>query len=189
MSRTNQCLRPAAEAFILAGGKSTRMGRDKARLRLHGRPLLAWIKAACAEAGLPGRVIRRDTVPACGPVSGVVTGLRRSRAAVVVFLACDQPCVPPAWLRRLARAARKRATFTADEAGRVGFPFALPARAAAGVEAWWTAGGRSLQGLAAHLEARRLPPPARQQPRLANLNTPEALAAARRAGGSNQPPH
>lgn len=162
------------------------MGRDKARLRLAGRSLLGWVKAAGIAAGLPVRVIRRDAVPAGGPVGGVVTGLRRARAGVVVFLACDQPFVPPAWLRRLARAARTRAAFTADDAGRAGFPFALPARAAPAVEAWWAAGGRALQGLAAHLEAQRLPPPARLWPLLVNLNTPEAFAAARRrvAGGA-----
>lgn len=178
---------PAAEAFILAGGQSARMGRDKARLRLRGRSLLAWTKAACRAAGLPARVVRRDAVPACGPAGGVVTGLRRARAGVVLFLACDQPFVPAAWLRRLARAARTRAAFTADGAGLAGFPFALPARAAPAVEAWWAAGGRSLQGLAAHLDARRLPPPARLRPRLANLNTPAAFAAARRLVVENQP--
>ncbi len=164
------------------------MGRDKARARLGGRTLLAWVRAACREAGLPVRVIRRDAVPACGPAGGVVTGLRSARAEAVVFLACDQPFIPAAWLRRLARAGRLRAAFTADEAGRVGFPFALPAQAAAEVGAWWSAGGRSLQGLAALLRVRRLQAPARLRPRLANLNTPAALAEARRQVVENPPP-
>ncbi|HMO65551.1 MAG TPA: NTP transferase domain-containing protein, partial [Verrucomicrobiota bacterium] len=102
MTRTNPPARPPAEAFILAGGRSRRMGRDKARARLGGRTLLAWVRAACREAGLPVRVIRRDAVPACGPAGGVVTGLRSARAEAVVFLACDQPFIPAAWLRRLA---------------------------------------------------------------------------------------
>lgn len=180
--------RPGVEALVLAGGRSSRMGRDKAGVRLGGRTLLAWAKAAARDAGLPVRIVRRDAVPAGGPVGGIVTGLRRARSDVVVFLACDQPFVPAGWLRRLARAARRRPAFTADAEGRVGFPFALSAHAAPEVEAWWTSGGRSLQGLAAHLQARRLPAPARLRPRLANLNTPEALAAARRRVVENQPP-
>ncbi|MFN0069251.1 MAG: NTP transferase domain-containing protein [Limisphaerales bacterium] len=186
---------PAAEAFILAGGESSRMGRDKAGVRLGGRTLLAWAKAAAREAGLPVRIVRRDAVPAGGPVGGVVTGLRQARADVVVFLACDQPFVPAAWLRRLARAARTRAAFPADAEGRVGFPFAVPAGGRPAVEAFWEEGGRALQALATALQARRLQASGRQAAALQNLNTPHQLAAARaarlisrRAGGGPRGP-
>lgn len=157
------------------------MGRDKARLRLSGRSLVTWIRESCREARLAVRVIRRDAVPECGPVGGMVTGLRRARTDIVVFLACDQPLVPAAWLTRLAREARWRPAFTADEEGWVGLPLALPVAAAPAVEAWWAAGGRSLQGLAAHLCARAVRPPVGMRRHLVNLNTPAALTEVRRA--------
>ncbi|MBX3731100.1 MAG: molybdenum cofactor guanylyltransferase [Verrucomicrobiae bacterium] len=180
MAAADPAPRPTAEAFILAGGRSSRMGRDKARLRLSGRSLVAWIRESCREARLAVRVIRRDAVPECGPVGGVVTGLRRARTEIVVFLACDQPLVPAAWLKRLARAARGRAAFTVDEEGWVGLPLALPVATAPVVEAWWAAGGRSLQRLAAHLCARAIRPPVGMRRHLVNLNTPTALADVRR---------
>ena len=91
------------EVFILAGGLSARMGRNKARLRLRGRTLLAWVRAAARATGWPVRVIRRDLVPRCGPLGGVWTALRRSRAERLVFLSCDMPFVTPELIRAVAQ--------------------------------------------------------------------------------------
>ena len=87
------------EVCILAGGLSSRMGRDKARLRLNGRTLLAQVRDAAQTLGCPVRVIRRDLVTRCGPLGGVFTALKTSRAEAVLFLACDMPFVSPELLR------------------------------------------------------------------------------------------
>ena len=63
------------EMCILAGGLSSRMGRDKSRLRLGGRTLLARIRATAKVIGLPHRIIRRDLVANCGPLGGLYTAL------------------------------------------------------------------------------------------------------------------
>ena len=47
--RKNICI----EAIILAGGRSRRMGGDKARLRLGRRTLLGHARALAAALGLP----------------------------------------------------------------------------------------------------------------------------------------
>ena len=66
----------ACEVCILAGGRSRRMGRDKARLRLGGVSLLARLKGLARALRLPARVIRRDAVPRCGPLGGIFTALK-----------------------------------------------------------------------------------------------------------------
>src|SRR5262249_28524004 len=93
---------PPMAISILAGGRSSRMGRDKAKLRLGGRTLLAIIRRTARTTGWRVRVIRRDALPGNGPLGGLHEALRSSRAGAELFLACDMPYVRPRLLRRLA---------------------------------------------------------------------------------------
>lgn len=80
--------------MILAGGASSRMGRDKAWLELGARPLLVHVVAIVAErcrpivvAARPGQELPRidhpaverveDAIPDCGPLVGLIAGLTR----------------------------------------------------------------------------------------------------------------
>jgi molybdopterin-guanine dinucleotide biosynthesis protein A len=169
---------PRIVACILAGGLSTRMGRDKAGLRLGSRTMLAHVRAAARAAGLPVKVIRRDDVPRCGPLGGIITGLRRTRATAVLFLACDMPFVSAALLGRVLKAAGQgnRAVFTvAGPGGAPGFPFAIPATALDAIEAQRCSGDFSIRTLARTLKARRMRV-TRGATSLANANTPEEFA-------------
>ncbi|MFM1768821.1 MAG: hypothetical protein RJA22_1350 [Verrucomicrobiota bacterium] len=168
-------------ACILAGGRSSRMGRDKARLHLGGRSLLSRIRATALRVTPRVVVIRRDHVPGCGPLGGVHTALLQNPHGPVLFLSCDMPFVSEGWMARIAgeACARDRAVFTCQD-GRVGFPFALPASARASVEQQLQSGHHALQGLARRLRARRLRPPQSEGPGLLNINTPTELQAARR---------
>src|SRR5438874_13784079 len=102
------------------------MGRDKSRLRLGCRTMLERICLEAKTLGLPVRVIRRDLVPRCGPLGGIYTALKTTRADGVLFLACDMPFVRAALLETLLCRADKtrRALFTSVR-GVAGFPFAL----------------------------------------------------------------
>jgi molybdopterin-guanine dinucleotide biosynthesis protein A len=163
----------ACEVCILAGGLSRRMGRDKARLRLGRRTMLGHVRAAAGALDLPIHVIRRDAVRRCGPLGGIYTALRTTRADAVIFLACDMPFVSHALLRRLRRdcGAARNGLFV-RESGRTGFPCILP-RAALPVVADAIAGGRlSLQTLAKRLNARSLRLPWVFSRELRNVNTP-----------------
>lgn len=179
------------EICILAGGLSSRLGRDKARLKIDGVTMLASIRAVAMKANLRltgyantkkgelrprVRVLRKDAVPRCGPLGGLVTALRTTRARGVLFLACDMPLITPLLLRRLFRASAdgKCATFTAQEQ-RVGFPLLLPVTDLPAVEGQWATGELSLQSLAEKLHARRLLVPARSED-LSNINTPDDVA-------------
>jgi molybdenum cofactor guanylyltransferase len=182
-SRSNAPRSSAVEVVILAGGLSARMGRDKARLRLGGRTLLARVRAAARATGWPVRVVRRDLGPRRGPLGGVGTAFQRSRAERLVFLPCDLPFVSPEWIRRVGQG-RARAVFTQAAEG-AGFPFALARGCVPVVEGQLSAGEFSLQRLAAKLQAKRLRLPARRAAELLNVNTPEdwsqALARAKAA--------
>lgn len=108
-------MKDATALLVLAGGRSQRMGRDKAWLPVNGQPVLLRVLAAgrdagvdeCVVVGSPGRplpplppgvmrvddpVDRRDE----GPLSGLAVGLERLAARGVV-LACLAPCDAP-WL-------------------------------------------------------------------------------------------
>lgn len=109
----------AIEAFILAGGASSRMGREKALVELAGEPLalrLANLAGPLAEqvtlvgppqsfVELPLRVLA-DDVPGLGPLGGIATALRVSRQDWNLVLGCDLPFLTAEWLQYLiARAA------------------------------------------------------------------------------------
>ena len=166
------------EICLLAGGLSSRMGRDKARLRLGGRTLLSRVRAVARASGLPVRVIRRDLVPRCGPLGGICTALQTSRADAVLFLACDMPFVSAALLQALlGRAPRNRAVFTGGT-GRAGFPFLLRRTTLSVVEEHLAAQEFSLHSLAQKLRAKTIPPPGGPA-EIFNINTPADWRSAR----------
>jgi molybdopterin-guanine dinucleotide biosynthesis protein A len=170
---------PAVEICILAGGLSSRMGRDKTRLRLGGQSLLARIRSVAAETPWPVRVIRRDLVPRCGPLGGVGTALQTTRAEAVLFLACDMPFITAEWIGKLVKLnrARRRAVFTLGGNG-PGFPFLLRRAALPQVEEQMAARRFSLQSLAAKCRARMIRAPGGARS-LFNVNTPADWRAAR----------
>jgi len=105
-------------AFILAGGKSTRMGADKAFVLLNGRTLLARMLEAARSltsnvsiVGDPAKYgafapVVHDIFPACGPLGGIHAALRLSRSDLNVILAVDTPFVSLALLQFLVTSAR-----------------------------------------------------------------------------------
>ena len=172
------------EVCILAGGLSTRLGSDKARLKLGSRTMLARVRAVANAVSVPDnfssrvRVIRKDCVQRCGPLGGIVTGLRSAKARAVLFLACDMPLISTALLERIARSSRKggRPVFVLQRR-RVGFPCLLPREALEIVERQIKRGEFSLQALAGKLNAKRLKISERSR-ELFNVNTPQDAKAA-----------
>lgn len=166
---------------ILAGGQSARMGRDKARLRFGGRTLLDHVRAAAEATGWPVRISRHDAVPRCGPLGGIYTALKTSRAGAELFLACDMPFVSPALLHELtARLGSKQCAVFATADGRPGFPFLLRAAALPVVEQQIHARQFSLQALSGALPAKIFRVPKQRIVELLNINTPADWLKARR---------
>jgi molybdenum cofactor guanylyltransferase len=168
------------EICILAGGLSSRMGRDKSRLRIGRFTMLGCVKRTAASTGLPVRVIRRDLVPRCGPLGGIYTALKSSRAERVLFLPCDMPFITRAILEALITRSTRQpgdSLFVRLD-GELGFPLILPQCTMTTVESQIERENFSLQLLAHKLRARIVPAPARWKPHLQNINTPSDLAEA-----------
>ncbi|MEA4856183.1 molybdenum cofactor guanylyltransferase [Solidesulfovibrio sp.] len=105
---------------ILAGGKSSRMGRDKAWLSFFGQPLLcrvaAVVRNVVGELWVSGRDPSAfgidapwlpDATPGLGPAGGILTVLEAvGRSCLVV--SCDLPFLDEATLSRLVAAWRGR---------------------------------------------------------------------------------
>lgn len=165
------------QIFILAGGLSSRMGRDKARLRLGGRALVTWVRAAAQATGWPVRVVWRDAGPRCGPLGGVWTAFHRSRARRLIFLSCDQPFVATDLIRQAGQAKGPVFTRTAEGAG---FPFALDRDAKLAVAQALAEKRFSLQAFAERVRAKGLRPAKTFPGQPQNLNTPAEFEVARR---------
>ncbi len=98
---------------ILAGGKSSRFGRDKASARLWGRTLLQWVvsalepvsdqfvivKAVGQELPLVGSgkpwSAADDLYEGRGPLAGLVTGFAAADTDLAFAISCDAPLVRP----------------------------------------------------------------------------------------------
>jgi len=111
---------PQVGGFVLAGGKSSRMGVDKALLEISGVSLLARaagllqsvtgepkIVASPSVYGSLGLPLVADDWPDCGPLGGIATVLRVSRTPWNLILACDLPYLTKPWLDFLIERALK----------------------------------------------------------------------------------
>jgi molybdenum cofactor guanylyltransferase len=100
-------LRDASVAgFVLAGGASSRMGKDKALVELDGRQLIVHALEILREAGVPASIagarsdlaafgpVIEDTAPGSGPLAGVCAALASTSTERAVFLSVDLPLVP-----------------------------------------------------------------------------------------------
>src|SRR5688500_2553645 len=159
--------------FILAGGKSARMGRDKARLPLGNRSFLQVITEAARELDAPIEAIFDDDMPGCGPLGGIATAFNRFRFEGALFLSCDMPLISAETLKQLIQESGTgvRACFVKTSFG-PGFPFVVPRSASEIIDIQLGAGNRSVQDLCSALKAKLFTPQLRFPDELLNVNTP-----------------
>ena len=101
--------------YVLAGGKSSRMGRDKALMELAGRPLLRHalkkLRRVCMDVRALGAnpefaayaPIVPDLHPYCGPLGGMEAALSHSVFDWNLFMPVDMPFLPSAFLHNWVR--------------------------------------------------------------------------------------
>lgn len=95
---------------VLAGGLSSRMGRDKALLPWHGRPLIehqidtlwaAGVQDVKVSGDRPGYQGVTDPVPQAGPVGGIAGVAAACPDGNLLIVPVDMPRLRPALLTRL----------------------------------------------------------------------------------------
>jgi molybdopterin-guanine dinucleotide biosynthesis protein A len=112
--------RENVSGFVLAGGRSSRMGRDKALLEIDGvtlivravtllRSVLDEATVIASKAGYESLGLRivGDDFPGFGPLGGIATALHISKKPWNLVIACDLPYLSKAWLEYLIERALK----------------------------------------------------------------------------------
>jgi molybdopterin-guanine dinucleotide biosynthesis protein A len=117
------------QGYVLAGGGSTRFGRDKALVEIGGEPMLVRMCELLRSVGAEVNVVAAaeetyarfgvpvvaDRWPGEGPLGGIVTALLHAGAsqeasAWNLIVSCDMPFLTRAWMEFLAeRAAQSEA--------------------------------------------------------------------------------
>lgn len=113
--------------YVLAGGGSTRFGRDKALVELAGKPMLARmielmrrfeqdvkIVAAPGKYSSFGAEVVEDRWPGEGPLGGIITALIHAEEIDVqcgwnFIVSCDMPFLNPDWMQYLVERATQSA--------------------------------------------------------------------------------
>ena len=100
-------------AYILAGGKSSRFGENKALYNYEGKPLVQRVVETVRSViprisiianqpelytflDLP---VYTDIIPGLGPLGGIYTALRNSSTPYIFIAACDMPDISPDVIR------------------------------------------------------------------------------------------
>jgi molybdenum cofactor guanylyltransferase len=110
-------IRAAISGAIMAGGKSSRLGVNKAFLKLHDRPVIELVLEQMSALVSPVRLIANspsefahlnipavpDIRPGCGPLSGIHAALSLSQTEYVLVVSCDLPLLTPQILRALLK--------------------------------------------------------------------------------------
>ena len=107
------------EVFVLAGGKSRRMGTDKGLVLFQGIPMIRHILNLLDELQLTtsiissnpdylqfGKPVYSDVIPDKGPMGGLYTAMENSKATLILLLACDMPSINKEGIESLLKSAK-----------------------------------------------------------------------------------
>ncbi len=108
-----ESLKPVLNGLILAGGKSSRMGKDKGNIIYHNKPhrehLADLIAPFCKETyislrdaeALPDYNVIKDTFLGLGPKGAILSAFRQDPNAAWLVVACDYPLMNENTIRHL----------------------------------------------------------------------------------------
>ncbi|MFG6206022.1 molybdenum cofactor guanylyltransferase MobA [Pseudomonas retamae] len=187
---------PPCSILLLAGGRGQRMGgQDKGLVEWLGEPMIAHLQRkvralsddliiSCNRnreryAAFADQLVADDEGDFPGPLAGIRAGLKAARHTHLLVLPCDVPRIDT----RLLQSMRETAQLNSEKPlmlrhGEHWEPLlcVIPLSLSAAFEDAWNAGERSPGRVMRSLGATALQCPD-NDPRLANLNTPELLNA------------
>lgn len=129
-----ETLKPAStKALILAGGKSTRMGKDKGQLNYHGLPQVEFLKEQFNKLGIESFISCRadqyleenritDKFEGLGPFGAIASAFQSDPNAAWLVLACDLPAVESKTIAKLVEARDHTKYATCFHNPETGFP-------------------------------------------------------------------
>lgn len=184
----------SCSVVLLAGGQGQRMGgQDKGLIQWRGEPLIAHVQKlvrpltddliiSCNRnlehyAHYADRLVHDDQAGFPGPYAGIRAGLAVARHDFVLVLPCDAPLLDEALIRGLRETAQSQPDKPVMvRQGEQWEPLLciIPRAHAAAFEHDWQIGQRSPRKTMARLGAVAFQC-ATDDPRLANLNTPDLL--------------
>jgi molybdopterin-guanine dinucleotide biosynthesis protein A len=186
---------------VLAGGRAARLGgQPKPQLEVGGRPMLATVLAAVADAdprivvGPPqpvpeGVLVVREEPPRGGPVAALRAGLALVPTEIVAVLAADLPFLTFGVVRSLRERLTGDGVLVVDDTGRDQLLLGVWRTAALRAALPDGGGPTSMRKVLAPLAVRRYRPdhdPA-QPPPWTDCDTPADLARARAAAARRVP--
>ncbi len=123
------------EIFVLAGGKSSRMGTDKGLMHFRSKPLIQHMLNTLHTLYLPvslianngeyhrfGLPVYTDIIKEKGPMGGLLTAMHYTKADAVLLLSCDMPFIEAAAVHQLLNGCRQHHDITAATAGQRIYP-------------------------------------------------------------------
>lgn len=185
-------------AAILAGGKSSRMGREKALIEFQGQPLVSWVASVLAPifnevrivtsshevAEASGLLPLTDQYPDRGPLGGIHAALEHFKEPAFI-VACDMPFLNRALIEFMSSYFEGDALVPMGEFGPEPLHAVYDSHLSQRIAALLTSGERipSLRGLLTEFDTRYIPFKTVQKfaPNgrcFTNWNTPEDIQGA-----------
>ncbi|NIJ78685.1 molybdopterin-guanine dinucleotide biosynthesis protein A [Xanthomonas campestris] len=175
--------RPVWTGVVLAGGRSSRMGQDKALLPWRGRSLLEHMQALLRDAGAHKVVISgdrpdyagiADAQPDLGPLGGLASAIDRvADATTLVVVPVDMPLLSGPLLDRLLAPPHRRCVTFEDQMLPMRLYVDGVVREALTALMAGPGSSRSLRALQAALQCHRVAVTASERTAFVNCNTPE----------------
>ncbi|NUU36307.1 molybdenum cofactor guanylyltransferase MobA [Pseudomonas sp. C2B4] len=193
---TSKSVFPPCSILLLAGGRGQRMGgQDKGLVQWQGEPLIAHLHRktrplsddliiSCNRnqekyAPYADQLVHDDEGDFPGPLAGIRAGLKAARHTHLLVLPCDVPRIDEALLASMRETASQhpdKPLMLRHDDHWEPLLCVIPVALRGNFESAWNDGERSPGRLMRKLGATALQCPD-NDPRLANLNTPELLSA------------